>query len=233
MHGFSVINCFSKDAKDTSVVYLQSSPMSQPSWQVADDSSAPSSVSATPTFMRKRSMRNNKPRPASLSVETVSPPLSPNFNDLKMNRKLDTSPQVIITPVSSLEKLHRLKDRLLKSSEAILSQGGGNGVYDDENVPLVLEILENTSSETSPMSGPVSAERTDSRSSGMSVGNILDRSKSFESITSRSHFDRFSVDDFDMQIRSKQVRSPPLVRQHEIRPDSSLALEWDGPETSV
>lgn len=213
------------------MVYLQSSPMAQPTWQAADDSSAPNSLSATPTFMRKRSARN-KSRPTSLSVETVSPPLSPNFNDFKMNRKMETSPQVIITPVSSLEKLHRLKDKLLKSSEVIVSQGG-NALSDDENVPLVSEILENTSSDTSPVSGPVSAERTDSQSSGMSVGNILDRSKSFESISSRSHFDRFSVEDFDLQMRAKHVRSPPLVRQHEVRPDSSLALEWDGPETSV
>lgn len=228
-------------------MYLQSSPLNQPTWQVAEDSSAPSSLCATPILNRKSSRRNSRSRPSSLLVDTASPPPSPKFplladsNLLKPTLKRpEPSPAVIITPVSSIEKLHRLKDKLLRSSEVIVSTAG-NSISDDENVPLVSELHDNVSSDVSPVSGPKSSDsrrqETDSTSSETSVGNILDRSKSCESITSsRSQFgtrDVYSVNDLDMHVRSKHVASPPLVRQHEIHQETSLALEWDGPETSV
>lgn len=197
-----------EDNKETSVVFLQSSPLSQPYWQAAsvsvgEDSSAASSLCGTPTLQRRSSRhgsnanlgllqgstKNNKEilkaslprsRPSSLlleeqlKMEKSTPPSSPknsisfktneielarpkssssllsnlssSLKKKKQNDVKDIAPALLITPVSSVEKLHRLKDKLLRKPSS------GNEVAmnmdhiqteilsdDDESTPLVSE----------------------------------------------------------------------------------------------
>lgn len=349
------------DNTDTSVVFLQSSPLSQPYWQatsisIGEDSSAASSLCGTPILQRRcsrhgsnanliqgstKSTKDNlkaslpRSRPSSLlleeqlKVEKSTPPSSPkhtvafrssssegglarpkssssllpNLSSSMKKKKShditkDTSPTVLITSVASMEKLHKLKDKLLQkpssgnANETVLMDNIKTGSLsdDDESTPLVSETQtpthhsrnedldyglyykakgavshssNTTSSEISPssmQSSPdyiakleasgcrsfsscggeqheVVVEEAESHSgSDGSISHILERSKSSDSVTSsRSQFcskDVYTVSDLDMKVTTKSVPSP-AVRQQETQQESSVALEWDSPETSV
>ncbi|KAL0272477.1 UNVERIFIED_CONTAM: hypothetical protein PYX00_005429 [Menopon gallinae] len=327
------------NSKETSIVFLQSSPLNQLYRQatgvgLGEDSSPCGSVCSTPVLQRKSlsrgsdgavihgCMKSNKEylkgpqmrsRPSSLlldeelRVEKYTPPPSPKGSEVGSSRpktssllstfslkrkkageiSVDVSPTVIITPVSSVEKLHKLKDKILGKSGGNSGEIGtnadnvnsGRNFSDDESTPLVsenqtpthsgastdydpyiqpkdLNSSNTSSSEISPSSAQdtssakkslvsaksssqvdiAMAELRSNYGSDVSLSQILEKSKSVDSISSNRSQNglksaQFS-NDVHIKVASKSLNTV-TVSQDETKSGSNLSLDLCSPETSV
>lgn len=240
-----------------------------------------------------------------LRVEKYTPPPSPKGSEVGLSRpkssllstfslkrkkggdiSSEVSPTVIVTPVSSVEKLHKLKDKLLgkstgNSSETSMNADNVNrrNFSDDESTPLVSETQTpthsgastdydpynqskevNSSNTSSSEISPSSAQDTSSAKkslvsaksssqidiamaelksncgSNISLSQILEKSKSVDSISSHRSQNglknaQFSKD-VHMKVASKSLTTI-TVSQEETKNGKNLSLDICSPETSV
>ena len=163
------------NAAETDIVLLQNSPGHPSIWQQIDSISAASSLSTTPVLTRKLSRGNNirysnsnlnsngsRSRPSSLLMlddsADLTPPASPRMVTFRSHsideeeENINRPPTLQVSslkmkqsPATSLEKLNRLKDKLLRSvvSKPIdhcdIETGLADLGSDDESTPLVSE----------------------------------------------------------------------------------------------